>query len=190
MKLEDVSLGTRVALVVNKNIKCGKVIAINSVVSNVSILIIEWDGGDLAKMNVSLLVAEADVMDQIREKKAKEAIKKAELVAEKAASQALINSFEKDFKEVFDKINPEIQSKLEQAHQLISEATSLSEEHGIPFKPKHGIPFQMSYVPESLEERFPALEKDKDWVLHDKMWNLTGAYNSGGYSGWQSSQNC
>jgi len=190
MKLEDVSLGTRVALVVNKNIKCGKVIAINSVVSNVSILIIEWDGGDLAKMNVSLLVAEADVMDQIREKKAKEAIKKAELVAEKAASQALINSFEKDFKEVFDKINPEIQSKLEQAAQLIGEATSLSEEHGIPFKPKHGIPFQMSYVPESLEERFPALEKDKDWVLHDKMWNLTGAYNSGGYSGWQSSQNC
>lgn len=190
MKIEDVALGTRVALVEKKNIKCGKVITLNSVANKGSILIIEWDSGALTKMDVSKLVAEADVMDQIRETKAKEAVKKAEAAAKKAAKQARIDSFEKEFKEVFDKINPEIQSKLEQAAQLISEATSLSEKHGIPFRLEHGIPFQMSYIPDSLEKFFPALKEDENWDLHEKMCKITGSYDCGEYSGWQSSQTC
>jgi hypothetical protein len=102
------------------------------------------------------------------------------------------DQLEKDFQEAFNQINPQIQDKLEQASALIREAVALSEQHGIPFRPKKALlGFRMSYIPQSLKEKFAVNddgEWDDDW--YDFWTSITGAHGGGEYDGWQSSQVC
>ena len=93
------------------------------------------------------------------------------------------NEMEEEFLKTFNSIHDEIQSKLAAAAKLINEAEALSEAHGIPFRPDETIMFcEPSYIPESLQEKFPELNID--------FWTeITGAYGYG-YSGWQQSQVC
>lgn len=95
----------------------------------------------------------------------------------------LQDKLEKEFTEVFEKVHPQIQEKLAQAAKLIDEACALAEEHGVPFRPKVAAPFRMSYIPDSLQEKFPDFDQD--------IWSqITGAYGGGDYTGWQQSQVC
>lgn len=88
------------------------------------------------------------------------------------------------FEETFNSIESQIQEKMAAAAKLVREATSLSEQHGIPFRPKVGTPFKMSYIPDSFEKKFPEVSGDYAWN------DLTDAYGGGDYTGWQQSQVC
>src|SRR6266850_1381638 len=92
------------------------------------------------------------------------------------------NELEKTFIKVFNENHGEIQAKISAAAKLIDEAESLSEQYGIPFKPKSSLMWcRPSYLPKSLKEKFPGI--DMEFVM-----DSTGAYGDEGYSGWQMSQ--
>lgn len=91
---------------------------------------------------------------------------------------------EKEYEDLCKKVSPQIQEKLAAAAKLISEATKLSEEHGIPFRPAVDIMWcNPSYIPSSLAEKHPDLEED---FISD----VAGAWGGGDYPGWQQSQTC
>lgn len=88
------------------------------------------------------------------------------------------------FRQSFDEHHPEIQAKLAAAGKLIAEAEEIAEKHGLPFRPKAALlGFRMSYIPDSMEKKWPGLESD-DWTEIANAW---GGYD---YSGWQASQTC
>lgn len=96
-------------------------------------------------------------------------------------------SYEKEwnqFEQTFNSVHDQIQEKVAAAAKLLNEATALSEEHGIPFRPKVGMPFRMSYIPDSFREKFPEVSDDSVWS------ELTNAYGDTEYAGWQVSQTC
>lgn len=91
---------------------------------------------------------------------------------------------EKEFEKIFDEIHPQIQEKLAAAARLIDEAEALAEEHGVPFRPEKTIMFcRPSYIPQSMQEKFPDLDSDF-WTQVCDAW---GGYD---YEGWQQSQVC
>ena len=90
----------------------------------------------------------------------------------------------KQFEQTFNSVHDQIQAKMAEASKLISEATKLAEEHGIPFRPNRGTPFRMSYIPDSFEEKFPEVKDGDDWQ------DLTNAHGGWDYTGWQQSQTC
>lgn len=92
------------------------------------------------------------------------------------------NQLETDFEKAFNEVHDQIQLKLTQAAKLIEEAVKLSEDSGVPFKPEEPLTFvRPSYIPRSMEKKFPDI--DQDFVAE-----LTDAY---GYdAGWQWSQVC
>lgn len=91
------------------------------------------------------------------------------------------NQLEEEFIKVYKEFGGEIQSRLDLAAQLINEAKELSEEHGLPFKPKGQ--FHMSYIPHTLKIKFPDLDRE--------FWgDVTGAHGGYDYLGWQHSQVC
>jgi site-specific DNA-adenine methylase len=95
-----------------------------------------------------------------------------------------VSNLEEEFKKIHEKYTPEIQEKLEAAAKLINEAEALSETHGLPFRPQCDLMFcNPSYLPESLEEKFPNI--DREFVM-----TLTDAYANDEYPGWQTSQIC
>jgi hypothetical protein len=99
-------------------------------------------------------------------------------------TEADYEQMEAEFQKVFDEHHPEIQAKIAAAAKLLAEAEELAEKHGLPFRPKTSVlGFRMSYIPESLDQKFPELEQD--------FWShVTGAYGGYDYAGWQSSQVC
>lgn len=102
------------------------------------------------------------------------------------------DQLEREFTETFNKVNPEIQDKLDKAEILIKEAVALSEAHGVPFRPQKSIlGFKMSYIPHSFQEKFPSPNEDN---YYDDWWDfwtsLTDAHGGGEYDGWQTSQVC
>lgn len=91
---------------------------------------------------------------------------------------------EQEFITLYNVVHPQIQEKLAAAVKLIDEAEALAEEHGIPFRPKQDIMFcNPSYIPASLDEKHPELERDF-------ICDFTGAYGNDDYPGWQQSQTC
>jgi hypothetical protein len=93
---------------------------------------------------------------------------------------------EKSFRDAFDKAHAKIEAKVNEATKLLSEAEKLSNESGIPFRPKHDISgFSVSYVPKSFVAKFGNTD-----MIAELAADLTGAYGSGDYDGWQSSQVC
>lgn len=90
---------------------------------------------------------------------------------------------EAKFRQTVDKYNPEIQTKLAAAVELIEQAENIANEHGIPFRPNMSITgFSMSYIPENFNALFGSLDSD---LVYD-------ATNASGqdYAGWQTSQTC
>lgn len=97
-------------------------------------------------------------------------------------------SYEKEwklFEETFSSVHEEIQEKIAAAAKLLSEATSLAEKHGVPFRPKKGTPFRMSYIPDTFHRKFPEVSEN-----YDDWCDLTNAHGGGDYTGWQMSQTC
>jgi hypothetical protein len=73
-----------------------------------------------------------------------------------------------------------IEEKLRAAMAALREAEKIADEAGIPFSA--GIsPLSQSYIPSSLEEKFPNVDRD---FIND----ITGSY--GEYDGWQHSAVC
>src|ERR1700723_2063982 len=69
------------------------------------------------------------------------------------------NDLEREFLKTFHAVHGKIQENLRQASLLIEEAVKLSEENGMPFRPKFNLcGFKMSYIPRSMEEKFPKLD--------------------------------
>jgi hypothetical protein len=95
-------------------------------------------------------------------------------------------NLEKKFREAFEKINPEIQEKVAAASKLLKEAEKLSEQHGLPFRPKgnlldgscHG------YFPASFSSIYGDLLEENPDLVDD----VTGVYRyEENGDGWQSS---
>lgn len=92
------------------------------------------------------------------------------------------NDLEQEFEKVFNEHHNEIQEKLAAAAKLIEEAEAIAEKYGIPFRPKKDLMWiTPSYIPRSMQEKFPDLEPDF-WTTVSNAW--------GNYEGWQMSQVC
>lgn len=90
---------------------------------------------------------------------------------------------EQEFEKVFKEHHAEIQEKLAAAAKLINEAEAIAEKYGIPFRPKDHIMWcKPSYIPESMEEKFPGLDSE--------FWSDVAGAWGGEYPGWQQSQTC
>jgi hypothetical protein len=175
MKENDCTIDTSVAFP-GKEVpfRRGKVVGLTA---NSKVVLVEWAGGTIAKVDVASLISE-------KEARAKEA----ELKAEERLLQEESAKLEREFEEVFNKVHPEIQEKIAQAAALIKEATEISEKHGIPFRPKKGTPYQMSYLPRSFKKKWGQLISGDEG--YEFVVDLTDAYGDTTYGGWQSSQVC
>jgi hypothetical protein len=93
-----------------------------------------------------------------------------------------LTDLEKEFVKVYEEVHESIQEKIKQAAKLLKEATDIADQNGISFSPEVGIPFRISYIPDSLHDKFPNI--DLEFV-----YELTNT-NPGCYHGWQRSQVC
>lgn len=93
-------------------------------------------------------------------------------------------SLEEEFTGLVKEHKSEIEDKIKEARQALSEAVKLSEKYGIPFH--SGISFlSQGYTPSSFEDKFGELDTD---VVSD----LTDVYPGGEYggTGWEHSAVC
>lgn len=99
---------------------------------------------------------------------------------------AHIQGLEKSFREAYDLVHLDIQTKVAEAAKLLKEAEELSNNSGVPFRPQKSIGgFAVSYMPASFKEKF-----GDDEIIQDLAADLTGAYGGREYEGWQQSQTC
>lgn len=87
---------------------------------------------------------------------------------------------ERAFRLAVDDAHRRIDEKMAIARAALNEAVKISEETGIPFSASVS-PLSQSYIPDSLSEKFPDVDRD----FYSEM---TGA--SGEYEGWQHSAVC
>lgn len=183
MKEIDCTIDTPVALANKNSVQRGKIVGPTSKnPKKDTVVLVEWGGGKIEKIPIATLLSKAQGDEVAAELKAKAEVARAEAERKRLAAEQLEN----DFKEVFNKIHPEIQDKITQAAKLIGEAEELSEKYGIPFQPDVGIPFRMSYIPSTLQKKWAKLCIDDGLEF---IYDHTGAYG-GEYDGWQSSQVC
>lgn len=88
------------------------------------------------------------------------------------------SQLEKEFKALVKSVGNEINAKVKQAEQLLTEACNLADKHGIPFD--SGIShLGQVYVPESFKTRFGTLDKEdaaellgvyEDDLDHSRGW--------------------
>ncbi len=91
---------------------------------------------------------------------------------------------EKAFRDAFNLVHEDIQLKLDAAHQLIKEAESLSNEHGVPFSPRAELfPCEATYVPNTFTKKFGNTPE-----VYAVMNELTGV-NDAGSTGWDGAWN-
>lgn len=183
MKESDCTMDTPVALANKDKVRRGKIVGPVSQAKGKTLALVEWSDGRIEKVAVTSLLTEDEADVIAAELKAKSDAKNAEANRKREKREAL----ERDFEAVFDKFHPQIQAKMQQAAALIGEAEKLSEQSGIPFRPKFGTPFQMSYIPKSLKKKWAELQQDDEG--YEFVGEFTGAYG-GEYDGWQSSQVC
>lgn len=90
------------------------------------------------------------------------------------------SEMERAFRLAVSDAHKRIDEKMSVAWAALNEAVKISEETGIPFSA--GVsPLSQSYIPESLHEKFP--DVDRDFYS-----DITGAW--GEYDGWQHSAVC
>lgn len=88
-----------------------------------------------------------------------------------------VGGLEQLFRDTYQVVNAQIQEKLSQATELINQAQNLSEQNGVPFN-AGGLPSVISYIPDSLQEKFGELDRG---TIND----ISDTY--GEYAGWQTS---
>ena len=66
---------------------------------------------------------------------------------------------EQEFKTLTETVGKEIESKIQQARQLIIEAVDLAEKHGIPFY-AYVSELGSPYIPETFENKYGVLDKE------------------------------
>jgi len=90
------------------------------------------------------------------------------------------SEMERAFRLAIDDAHKRIDEKMAIARNALNEAVKISEETGIPFSASVS-PLSQSYIPDSLSEKFP--DVDREFYS-----DLTGAW--GEYEGWQHSAVC
>lgn len=87
---------------------------------------------------------------------------------------------ERSFRLAMGDAQARIDAKMDAAYAALQEAVKISEETGIPFGASIS-PLSQSYIPNSLQEKFPDIDREF-------YSELAGAY--GEYEGWQHSAVC
>jgi len=89
-----------------------------------------------------------------------------------------------EFQTLVETVGKEIDAKIEQASKLLSEATALADQHGIPFY-AFVSELGQAYVPESFEDKWGSLDKeDVEELTGVSSYDLESAY------GWKHSDVC
>lgn len=90
------------------------------------------------------------------------------------------SEMERTFRLAVSDAHKRIEEKMDKARAALDEAVQISEETGIPFSASVS-PLSQSYIPNSLSEKFP--DVDRDFYS-----DITGTW--GEYEGWQHSAVC
>lgn len=94
---------------------------------------------------------------------------------------------EKEFKELVNKVTPQINAELALAKEAIGRAVALSEQHGVPFQSDIYEWEWNTYFPESFDSIFEQINNlDEDFEIAPILDFSIDIYLNDPFSGWES----